>query len=371
MINNIMRTMVLGILILLFLAVDNVPALAGPNLLSDYTCLMDAETGQLLYAHNADEIRPVASTTKMMTAILTVEYADLKEIAVISRNADHTAEYTIGMREGQEVSVDELLKVALIKSANDAAVALAEHVAGNERFFAHLMSKKAVLIGAENTHFTNSSGLPDEDHISTAYDLALIGRYLLSQQYLGEVVASKTAEFKHPGYGQPLIIQNTNALLRMYAGANGIKTGTTDAAGKCLVASATRNGRQLIAVALRSPDRNGDCLRLLQWGYNNLSLEKIIDKNYALKEIKVMDGVSDRIEIFPQKDLYLWQETGSSVEKKVQCRYEVKAPVVRGQKLGLLKVYCHGKLVDNIQLISNDDIDIQKSWLSYLKDWLQ
>lgn len=370
MINNICRTIKLIILVLLFLAAGNVPALAGPNLYSDYCCLMDSQTGQLIYSDNADVIRPVASTTKMMTAILTEEYADLQEIAVISENADHTPEYTIGMNEGQKVTVAELLKVALMRSANDAAVALAEHIAGNERFFAHLMTKKAFLIGAENTHFTNSSGLPDEDHNSTAYDLAVIGRYLLSKEYVRELVGTKTAEFAHPGYGQPLTIQNTNQLLWMFEGADGIKTGTTNAAGKCLVASATRDGRQLIAVALRSPNRNGDCLRLLQWGFTGVNLEKVIDKNCALKEITVAGGTSDCVEVFPERDFYLWQGNGACIEKKVQCLYEVKAPVVRGQKIGLLQIYYNGKLVDNIELISNDDIDKQNSWRSYFKGWL-
>jgi len=185
-----------------------VPASALPNINSSYYCLVDGKSGQVIISQNADVMRPVASTTKMMTAILVVEYTNPDEIAVVSQHADRTPEYSIGLRTGQQILVSELLKVALIRSANDASVVLAEHIAGDEQFFAHLMSKKAFAIGAVNTHFRNASGLPAADHYSTAYDLAQIGRYLLNNDYLRSIVATRQTTFKHPGYQQPMIIQN-------------------------------------------------------------------------------------------------------------------------------------------------------------------
>jgi len=274
-----------GIIFGLFFFV--VPVSALPNISSSYYCLVDGKSGQVITARNADVVRPVASTTKMMTAILVAEYASPDEIAVVSQHAGRTPQYSIGLRAGQEIAVSELLKVALLRSANDAAVVLAEHIGGDEQFFGHLMSKKAFAIGAVNTHFCNASGLPIADHYSTAYDLALIGRYLLHNDYLRSIVATRQTTFKHPGYQQPMIIKNTNGLLTTYPGANGIKTGTTNAAGKCLVASASRNNRQLIAVSLKSADRQRDCASLMEYGFKNSMLTKVVDKSQALNNCKL------------------------------------------------------------------------------------
>ncbi len=346
-------------------------AYAGPYLTSKYVCLLDTDTGQLIYSHNADEIRPVASTTKMMTAILAVEYAGLEETVVISKKCDRTPEYTIGLLEGQEVVVAELLKAALIKSANDAAVALAEHVAGNERFFSYLMSKKAFAIGAVNTYFVNASGLPAAEHVSTAYDLAVMGRYLLNKDYINELVAARQIEFRHPGYQQAITITNTNGLLYSYEGANGIKTGTTNAAGKCLVASAERNKWQLIAVALNSPDRNGDCARLLNYGYQQAGQETIIDSSIPFKQIKIRQGSQDYLDVYPEKDLSLWcgtDEKSLDIEKKVEMDYSLTAPISKNQGLGVIHVYVNGKLFTSVKLISHEDIDKKSRWISNLKE---
>ncbi|MGR6836103.1 D-alanyl-D-alanine carboxypeptidase family protein [Syntrophomonas erecta] len=331
--------------------------LAAPWLSSEYYCLVDGASGQVVLSKNADQLRPVASTTKMLTAILAVEYAGLGEIAEVSEKADHTPEYTIGLRAGQKISVGELIKVALIRSSNDASVVLAEHVAGNERFFAHLMSKKAFVIGAVNTHFESASGLPSKNHYSSAYDLAQIGRYVLQNPYLSELVATRQTDFQHPGYRKPLTITNTNTLLYSYPGADGIKTGTTNAAGKCLVASATRNHRQLIAVALRSGDRGGDCARLLDYGFNETRCNKIIDKSASFKELKVNEGAVLYVHIYPEQDVYLWQgEKSPSIEKKVRMNYDLTAPIKAGTQVGVLDIYADGHLVNSIGLICCDEV---------------
>lgn len=334
-----------------------VPASAAPYISSDYYCLMDRSSSQLILSKNADTIRPVASTTKMMTSIITVEYAGLEEVAEVSRNADNTPEFTIGLRTGQKISVAELLKATLIRSSNDAAVVLAEHVAGEEALFAHLMSKKAFLLGCFNTHFVNASGLPADGHYSTAYDLALIGRYLLASDYISELVATKQAEFKHPAYRQSITITNTNGLLGSYPGADGIKTGTTNAAGKCLVASASRKDRQLIAVVLKSSDRIGDCTRLLDYGFQASSLKKIVDSKLPFKRLKLINGEDLYIDIYPEEDVFLWEGEGSpDVQKKVRLNYQPEAPVQKGQKIGCLGVYADGKLLENVPLVCKKSV---------------
>jgi D-alanyl-D-alanine carboxypeptidase (penicillin-binding protein 5/6) len=358
---------------LLFFLGHGALAQARPYHSSSNVCLLDADSGQIIYSQKAGEIRPVASTTKIMTAILSVEYAELDDRVEVSSRADHTPEYTIGLKEGQKLPVSELLKAALVKSSNDAAVALAEHVAGNERLFSHLMSKKAFIIGAVNTHFINASGLPADEHWSTAYDLAVMGRYLLQKKYIKDLVASRQVEFKHPAYQQEITLTNTNSLLQSYNGANGIKTGTTNAAGKCLVASAKRDSRQLIAVALNSHDRNGDCSRLLNYGYGEVSLERIIDKNIPFKELKISQGLSDYVEIYPEKDLFIWsgrEERLVQVEKIVEMDYSISAPVKANQVLGVLHVYVDDELFASIKLISRKDIEKSQRWLIKLKEML-
>ena len=303
----------------------------------------------------------------MITAILTVEYASADEIAVVSQHAGRTPQYSIGLRAGQKIAVSELLKVALICSANDASVVLAEHVAGDEQFFAHLMSKKAFAIGAVNTHFRNASGLPSTDHYSTAYDLAQIGRYLLHNNYLRSIVATRQTTFKHPGYQKTMIIRNTNTLLNTYSGADGIKTGTTNAAGKCLVASATRNKRQLIAVSLKSGDRRNDCATLLEYGFTNSQLTKVIDKNMPFKQLYVTDGRHPSIEVYPAEDIYLWKTASTpDIQKTVKVNYIVKAPVYVDQKLGSLTIYIDQKPIMSTDLVSHQQVDRERNLLSKL-----
>lgn len=348
------------------------PVQAAPYMSSGYYCLMDAGNGQLILSKNADQPRPVASTTKMLTAIVALEYASLDEVAVVSQHADHTLEYTIGLKEGQQITVNELLKAALVRSANDAAVVLAEHAAGDERFFAYLMNKKAFLLGASQTHFENASGLPAQEHLSTAYDLALIGRYALSNPDIARLVAARQVQFRHPGYQQPWTLSNTNTLLDYYPGANGVKTGTTNAAGKCLVASARQKGRQLIAVSLHSGDRAADCARLLDYGFKQTRPVLLISQHDSFKEIPVTRG-NRLIPVNTDRDIKLWMgEDSPNIEKKVQLDYQIVPPVQKGTRVGELSIYADGKPVETAALLVGQDIDTGESRAeSWLKNFLQ
>lgn len=350
------RSKTILVLALLILGLQAVPVQARPYVSSQHYCLMEADSGQIIVSRQADEVRPVASTTKMLTAIVAVEYAELDERAVVSEKADHTAEYTIGLKQGQQLPIGELLKAALVKSSNDASVVLAEHVAGDEQFFAHLMNKKAFLLGAGHTHFENASGLPSQQHVSTAYDLALIGRYALSIPVIRDLVGSRQVEFRHPGYQKPLTLINTNALLHSYPDANGIKTGTTNAAGKCLVASAERRERQLIAVVLHAGDRSSDCARLLDYGFHQTQRVTVIRKGEPFKEIPVERGTK-MIPVYPEKDLVLWVGEGTpDIEKQVHMNYQLYPPVKKGTCLGTLSLYADGKHVQSTSLVAGEDL---------------
>ncbi|CFX68079.1 Peptidase S11, D-alanyl-D-alanine carboxypeptidase A [Syntrophomonas zehnderi OL-4] len=341
----------------LLLGLKPLPVWAAPSINSRYYCLVEGATGQPILAKNANQERPVASTTKIMTGILVLEYADLDEIATVSQFASRTPQYSIGLRRGQELSLHELMKASLIKSSNDAAVVLAEHIAGDEEFFGHLMSKKAFALGAMRTHFRNASGLPQEGHYSTPFDLARISRYTLTQPYLAKMVATRQSSFKHPGYLQPLTINNTNNLLGSYPGADGIKTGTANEAGKCLIASATRSGRQLIAVVLKSSDRSGDCARLLDYGFKQTARSQIIDSGEVFKNVKVSKGQAAYAEIMPRSDLWLWLgEDKADIEKRIRMNYLLEAPLAAGYKVGEMDVFMEGQYVETIDLVTRKDI---------------
>jgi len=330
---------------------------AFPAISSSYYCLMDAGSGQVLLMKNADSPRAVASTTKIMTAVLALEYSQPGEMARVSQHADQTAEYTIGLKAGQEISVNELLKAALIKSANDAAVVLAEHVAGDERLFGHLMSLKAFCLGAFHTRFVNASGLPTQEAYSTAYDLAVISSYAMCQSAFRDLVGTNKANFKHPGYSQPYIINNTNSLLDTYPGANGIKTGTTDAAGQCLVGSARRQERELIAVVLHSGDRAGDCSRLLDYGFKSMQKVKIVDESIPSANLIINDREPLELSVYPAEALQVWQGVrAAGLEKKVKLPFTGFSTVNKGDKVGYLEVYSGGKLLKRVNLIAGNDI---------------
>lgn len=326
---------------------------AAPHINSKYYCLVDGGSGQPILAKNANTPRPIASTTKIMTAILTVEYADPGEQAIVSKNASVTPEYTIGLRSGQKITIGELMKASLIKSSNDAAVVLAEHVAGDEEFFAHLMSKKAFAIGAMQTHFRNASGLPQKDSYSTAYDLTRMGCYALTKPLISKLVATRETSFQHPGYLQPMTIRNTNGLLGTYPGVTGIKTGTANESGKCLIASASRDGRQLIAVALKSGDRNGDCARLFDYGFKNTARCQVIDSRQVFKSAKINKGCQSFADIVPAHDLWLWMgDKKVDIQKKVRMNYTLEAPLPAGLKVGEMDIYVEGRYLETIDLLT-------------------
>lgn len=372
---KLLKIFFLAILFQLGMGADEPIQAALPYISSSHYCLMDSETGQLIVSRNANEARPVASTTKILTAIVVLDYADVNEVAVVSEHADHTPEYTIGLKARQNLEVGELLKAALVRSANDAAVVLAEHVAGDEQLFAHLMNKKAFLMGARQTHFENSSGLPSQEHLSNVYDLALMGRYALSIPEIAALVEAPQVEFKHPGYLQPMVLRNTNSLLKSYPGANGIKTGTTDAAGKCLVASARRDGRQLIAVTLHAGNRNTDCARLLDYGFNQTRRVTILSEQEAFKEIPAKN--SQLIPIIAAHDVALWvgDET-PNIEKRVDLNYHIDGSVNKGARVGIISIFADGQHVESVPLlvgenISSDENSVEnwlKSFLNRLKE---
>ena len=242
---------------------------ATPAVTAKAAIIMDATTGEVLYAKDAESRRYPASTTKMMTLLVALEKGRLDDWVVASKAAHETEGSSLYLEAGEKQRLLDLLYGIMLVSGNDATVAVAEHIAGSVPAYARLMTQKAQEIGAVNTQFANSSGLPDPNHYSTAHDLARIAAYgYRTQPLFAEIVSSKRRVMPWPGKGYDREIFNENRMLWLYPGANGVKTGYTDIALGCLATSYEKNGKRLIVVVMHSSRgqfRFHDTVRLLDW----------------------------------------------------------------------------------------------------------
>lgn len=335
------------------------PDLPAPPVVSaDAAVVLDWRTGQVLYAKDAYRAREPASTTKIVTAIVILERAALSDQVVVSRNAAWTVGSSMPLQEGQVVTVGELLWGILLRSANNGCVAAAEHIAGSEAAFVQLMNEKAEAIGARSTHFRNSNGLTAPGHLTSAYDLALIARYGLRIPAFEAIVRSRDVRLDLGPGGSESQFRSTNRLLWVFAGADGVKTGTTDAAGQCLVASATRDGRRLISVVLHSDDRYADTERLLSWGFQHFTTILAARAEDQLASVEVRGGVHGVVAAAPERDFWvtcpLWAT--ESLGYNVHLIDGLRAPVRRGQVVGVAEAVLGDEVVQAVNLVATTDI---------------
>ncbi len=238
----------------------------APAITAEAFILMDGDSGEILLSRNAFEKRPPASLTKIMTGLLVIELSDLQSVTTVSEKAAKTGESRINLVENEKITLENLLYSAMLKSANDACVAIGEAIADEESDFVKMMNLKARLLGCVNTQFVNTNGLPDDNHYSCAYDLALIMRYGLQNEQFVQVIGTQYQTIRWES-GRSAKIKNTNRLLGQYKGIIGGKTGTTNKAGQCFVAAARREDHTVIAVVLKSQNRFLDAEKLLTYGF--------------------------------------------------------------------------------------------------------
>ena len=236
-----------------------------PAITAEAAVVMDLDTGQVLYGKGEHERRPPASLTKVMTGYLAGKQFQAQQWITVSETAASTGESSLNLITADVLTFDALLHGALMKSANDACVALAEYMAGTEKNFVQNMNLQACLLGCKDTNFCNSNGLPAEGHYSSAYDLALMTRAAMQNETFAAIV-QKQQYMVHWQEGRQLLVRNTNRLLREYPGAIGVKTGTTNEAGQCLIAVAEKAGKRVIVVVLKSKNRFYDAVALLDYG---------------------------------------------------------------------------------------------------------
>ena len=316
-----------------------IPA-GGPQLSAQAAVLIDARNADLLYEKNAFLQRDPASTTKIMTALLVIEHGHLNKIVTVSRRSDNTLGSSLHIHANHRYTRLDLLRGMLLRSGNDASVALAESEAGTMERFVAEMNRKAQELGAFNTSYENTHGLTRSGHYSSAYDLALITRSALRLPVFREIVRSQQMDITEVSQHRTHTIRNTNQLLYGFLGADGVKTGTTDAAGHCLVASATRDHRQLIAVVLNSGRRWSDAGRLLEWGFTATKTLKAVSPLQTIVHRKVMRTRKPDLAIGIESHQALWVDVGvhDSITKYVRVPKTLDAPIYRNSPIGWVTV---------------------------------
>lgn len=337
----------------------------GPLIKASTSVLIESKSGAVLYAKNEDLRRAPASTTKMMTAIVALEKGNLDQIVTISPRAAMTPGSSIWLRPGERISIRELLKGMMLQSGNDGSMAVSEGITGSMEDYVVLMNRKAKEIGALNTSFRNPHGLRAPSHYTTALDLALIARYGLAEPQFAALVKQKTALVQWKEKNRQLGVTNTNRLLWYLEGADGVKTGTTSEAGHCLVASATRDDRQLIAVVLNSGDCWGDCSRLLEYGFREFHTLKIAKYNQVVAQVQVINGRTSAIDLYPRRDLIAVVKKGNSnliTQEKEIYKNPVSAPLKPGSTLGRIGYRCQGVMVEWVDLINHKNVLARKRW---------
>ncbi len=305
--------------------------------------VMDARNGAILYERNAFLQMDPASTTKIMTALLVIEHGHLDKTVTVSRRADRTPGSSLHIWANHQYTRLDLLRGMLLRSGNDASVALAESDAGSiERFVAE-MNVKAQQLGAFNTAYENTHGLTRPGHYSSAYDLAVISRAALAMPLFRDIVKSRQLTITELTRHQSRTVSNTNQLLYGFPGADGVKTGTTDAAGKCLVASATRDHRQLIAVVLKSGDRWGDAARLLSWGFIHWQSVQAVQAGAVVTSRPVAEGNPAFIGLVTHRPLWVDIPAGGTYQTRVTVESQLSAPVSTRRRLGFVTIMVTGQ----------------------------
>ncbi|MBO8158692.1 MAG: D-alanyl-D-alanine carboxypeptidase [Thermosyntropha sp.] len=324
--------------------------------------LMDADSGKVLLAKNEHKRLDPASMTKLMTLILTMQDLEkgkvgLKDKVVASENAWKMGGSQIYLEPGEEMTFEDMLIAIAVGSANDACIAVAEHLEGTEKNFVVRMNKEAKKMRLKNTHFSNSHGLTDENHYTTAYDMAVIAKNALKYPKLLEYTSIKEYNLR----GGEFKLFNTNKLLWWYQGADGFKTGYTDKARFCLTSTAKRDGLRLIAVVMASPQKHDnfrDSMQLLNYGFAKYSYKTFFSKGSICGEVKVGKGFEDSVRVVAEENagsiVLKGQEKTITCEKVLQDY--VNAPVVEGQKLGEIKVYRNGELLKTVNLIAAHEV---------------
>lgn len=317
--------------------------------------VLDAVTGRLLYEKNPDERSLIASTTKIMTALIVCEQCNVLDRMRIPKEAVGIEGSSMYLREGEVLTIQELLYGLMLSSGNDAAVALAIYCGGTVEGFAELMNDKAHVLGLKGTHFENPNGLDSPGHYATARDLAVLAAYAMENPIFYKTVSAKTVTVGDR------YLRNHNKLLWQVDGADGVKTGYTKAAGRILVSSATRDGRRLIAVTLDDPDDWQDHAALLQDGFSRYSVRQIVSRGDPVGTVEVLGGECRKVQILAAEDFVYSLAPEERVQLMLSGPGFVYAPAAQGASAGYAYVLLEGKAVGKIKVEFGHSVEQKKT----------
>ena len=362
---------------------ENSNKIDNPELNARIALIYDRASGRIIYEKNGNKQTPMASTTKILTSIVILENADLKETVTIGSKAAGTGGSRLGLKKNDKITVNDLLYGLMLRSGNDAAVALAIHVGGSIEGFADMMNKKAEELGLTNSHFVVPHGLDNEGHYTTAYELAKMADYALNIPKFKEIVSSKSATIYINGY--PKAINNTNNLLGSVSGVYGVKTGFTNGAGRCLVSSCKRGELDIITVVIganTNNQRTADTKELIEYAFNNFSLiniEEIIQdkfeqwKNINEGRIYVNKGIENGIKLYLEKPkksvMAVRKDSIDKIDIEVNSLFYMEAPVAKDQVIGNLRVIINGEEVEVKEIRAMYEIE-KKGIEDYLQEFL-
>jgi len=322
--------------------------------------LVNMDDGRVIYERNADERRSVASTTKIMTGILALELLPLDKMVKASAKATEAGESEIWLEPGEELSVEDLMKALLVRSANDAAVALAEAASGSLDAFVGAMNARAVELGLTNTRFANPHGLEAKEHYSSARDLAMLARYAMQNEEFRKLVATEKVTIPWPGRPYDRVLESRNSLVGSVQFITGVKTGYTAKAGFCLVGSGARDGVSLVSVILGEDTKdavNDDTVGLLEYGFAKFRQVSLMEEGVPIAEIDVPYHFGEKIVLKTDRKLVRTVFVADSITKTVAVQERLVLPVREGQVLGRVTFEAGGSVAGEVELVSDRSID--------------
>ncbi|MEG0895202.1 MAG: D-alanyl-D-alanine carboxypeptidase family protein, partial [Oscillospiraceae bacterium] len=327
------------------------------NIVAKSYCLIDASTAQIIAGENYNDKLPIASTTKIMTALIALEQEKKYDYFTVDENAIKVEGTSMGLRAGDRISFYELAKGMLLCSGNDAANAAAYAISGNNNAFAEVMNNRATELGLKSTNFVTPSGLHDDNHYSTAYDMALLTRYAINNDDFLSICSQKEmyANFGNPPKDR--YFKNHNKLLEMVDGCIGVKTGYTKKAGRCLVSACTRNGVTLIAVTLNAADDWNVHKDLYDYGFNKIAINPI--SNDMCYEIDIVGGTEEKLKAFCDGEIFTTVDENniSNLKKEVLLQKFYYAPLKAGQQVGTINFYLEDKKVASCPLVVKKGVE--------------
>lgn len=349
-----------GLFIALFFLYNQYGVLAEGETSAKAACVLEMQTGRVLFESGMHQRLPMASTTKVMTALLAIEQGDLSSEVTCSENAFGVSGTSIYLALGETLTLEEMLLGLMLSSGNDAAVAISEHIGGTTEQFIAMMNARAKEIGAVNTHFANPHGLPNDDHYTTAYDLALIAREAMGNATFRQLVSTERASIPWEGRTYDRQLKNKNRLLSSYPGATGVKTGYTSRAGRCLVFGANREGMEVVGVVLGCADWFDEAERLMDACFDTYDMMRVLGPMESAGQIAVTGGKREQVGMCLMDTLSVPVMEGESAQIVLDVPESVAAPVYPGMHLGTAHLVVGGTEYGQCEVVASQRVDSRR-----------